>query len=427
MELLDSTDLGLKRSGIDPFYFKQGFITKSYTQFPNVDNKDNEYVSQLQASSSIKVNPYSTSTYTGYINLDPPRDTVKIKASRQVKKYTIDREGVVNDSDVTLQEFEKHVKAVPMSDRWAGDWEDLGAVSTISAVKGNFSVTMDTQPQIKNTFQNQFVTRDKANQFDREDTFIDTNAFIPSREIIFNAEGLKPNTVMTAMFDHRDVTNNCIQADDTSGALTFSSSTNGVLKTDGFGLLRGKFTIPANTYKTGNHIFTLKDVTSLSTAQAKYIAGSSYDIGNLSKFRTDGIEDVLVSTETRLKTSNKVSKYLGRVIATDTSENTYEGDLTNRGVTQTSNVMDDIHAANNIADPFEPASNGTLDYSDFSSFNGYSGDSGIEGHVQNLHTAHVNSMYSNDQEGSGNNDGEGHDGTDGGFGGPDNDTDHGGT
>ena len=399
MELLDSTDLGLKRSGIDPFYFKKGFITKSYTQFPNVKNNDNEYVSQLQASSSIKVNPYSTSTYTGYITLDPARDTIKIKAGRQISKYTIDREGIVNDSDVTLQEFEKHVKAVPMSDRWAGDWEDLGAVSTMSASRGNFTVTLDSQPQIKNTFQKQFVTRDKANQFDREDTLIDTNAFIPSREVIFNAEGLKPNTTMIAMFDHRDVTDKCIQADDTSGALSFISSTSGVLKTDGFGLIRGKFTIPANTYKTGNHIFTLKDETSISTAQAKYTAGSSYDIGNLSKFRTDGIEDVIVLTETRLKTFNKVSRYLGRVVATDTSENTYEGDSTNRGVTQTSNVMDDIHAANNITDPFEPASNGTLDYSDFSSFNGYSGDSGIEGHVQNLHTAHVNSMYSNDADG----------------------------
>tara|TARA_R110002153_G_scaffold29711_3_gene91099 strand:+ start:19894 stop:24447 length:4554 start_codon:yes stop_codon:yes gene_type:complete len=400
VEVLDSTDLGLRRSGIDPFYFKQGFITKTYTQSPNIDNNDNEYVSQLQASSSLRINPYATSTYTGYITLDPARDTVKIKSSRQVNKYTLDREGIVNDSDVTLQEFETHVKAVPMSDRWAGDWEDLGSVSTLTAVKGNFSVSIDTQPQIKNTFQKQLVTRDKSEQFDRENTFIDTNAYIPSREVIFNAEGLKPNTVMTAMFDHRDVTTMCIQADDTSGALTFSNSTKGVLKTDGFGLLKGKFTIPANTYKTGNHIFTLKDETNISTAQAKYSAGSSYDIGNLSKFRTEGIEDVMVLTESRLKTFNKVSRYLGRTIATDTSENTFEGDKTNRGVTQTSNIMDDIHAANNIADPFEPASNGTLDYSDFSSFNGYNGDSGIEGHVQSLQTDHVNSMYSNDGDNS---------------------------
>ena len=402
MELIDSTDSGLVRSGIDPFYYKKGFITKSYTQFPNVDIKDNEYVSQLQASHSIKINPYATAVYTGYITLDPPRDTVKIKSSRLVKKYTIDRQDTINDSDVSLQEFELHVKPVPMSDRWAGDWEDIGQVSTISSVKGNYAISIDSQPQIKNTFQKHMVTKDKSLQFDREDTFIDSNAYIPSREIIFNAEGLKPNTNMIAMFDHRNVTTECIQADDTSGALTFVNSTKGIIKTDGFGLVRGKFTIPANTYKTGNHLFTLKDSTGISTAKARYTAGSSYDIGNLSKFRTEGIEDIIVRTESRIKTFNKVSKYRGTVFATDNNENVYDGFDVDRAISQTTNLMDDIHAANNIADPFEPSSY-NFDTSEIDGIDQYSQladafSHGIEGTVQNSINSSVNSMYSNDPQ-----------------------------
>lgn len=439
MEISDSTDDGLRNKGIDPFYFKNGFITKTYTQFPNVENGDNEYVSQLQASGSIRINPHSTSVFTGYITLDPPRDTTRVKANRNIKRFIIDRDGLENDSDVTLQEFETNVKPVPMSDTWAGEWENLGDVDTATSDQGDVIVTVKTQAQIKNTFQKQLVTRDKASTFAREDTFIDVNAFVPSREVIFNVEGLKPNTTHNAFFDQRDVTQNCIQADDTSGDLTFINSAVGVLRTDELGLIRGKFTIPPAIFKTGTHIFTLKDSTGISIAKAKYIAGATYDVGTLSKFRTEGIEDVVVDTEARIKTFDTVVTYKGEVVSTDPSEQVWGEDTP--GVSQISDYMDDIHSANMISDPFEPASNGTIDYSDFSVANSYTAHDGIDGHVSavandigssyaddtSYSPPSTNSSYSNDANDSGNNDGGGHDGTDGGFGGADNDTDHGGT
>ena len=443
MEISDTTENGLKNKGIDPYYFSKGFITKTYTQFPNVDNKDNEYVSQLQASNSLRVNPHSTSVYTGYMTLDPPRDTTRVKANRNIKRFIIDREGLENDSDVSLQEFELNVKPVPMSDTWAGEWENLGGVTTTTSTKGNVTVTVSAQSQIKNTFQKKLITRDKAEDFDREDTFIDVNAFVHSREIIFDVEGLKPNTVHSVFFNQRNVTNNCIQADDTSGTPTFLNSTNGVLKTDGLGLLRGKFTIPPATFKTGIHILTIKNNNGLSIAKAKYIAGSTYDVGILSKFRTEGIEDIIVDTEARIKTFNKIVKYRGNTVSTDSGDQIWGEDTP--GVSQISDYMDDIHASNMTCDPFEPASNGTIDYSDFSVANSYTGMDGIDGHVSavasDLSGSYVDdtatslngqyaAAYSNDVQASGNNSGNddgGHDGTDGGYGGPDNSCDHGGT
>jgi|TARA_R110000822_G_scaffold25827_4_gene78074 hypothetical protein len=304
-EILDVTSTGLAAAKIDPYYYTQGFITKSYTQAPAVG--DNEYISQLQASGTTRINPYAQLQYKGYITLDPARDFTNDADKRQITKYIIDRTGSVNDSDVSLNEFNLNVLPIPTSEPWAESWSNVGTATQTSTRSGNRITTTTAQNQIRNVKQKQFVTRDNADTFQLDEVKIDMDAWTRSRSVMFNAEGLRPNVTLKANLEYYNITPFTQMTDSATGEITYSGTTAGVLTTDSLGMIRGKFTIPAQTFRTGNLIFQLYDTQKTTIAAAIYTVAAKYDIGEMNKFRTEGIEDVTIRTENHTTTTSSTS------------------------------------------------------------------------------------------------------------------------
>jgi len=300
-EILDSSAGALTEAGIDPYYFDQGFLTKTYTQ--------STFLDQPQASSSVRVNPYAELTYKGYITLDPAREFNVDPAKKELTKFLIDRNGIVNDSEVSVNEFNLNVVPIPMSEPWSESWNDIGDATVTTSQSGNRRTVNTAQNQIRNIKQKQFVTRDTATSFNLEQIKIDRDAFCPSREIVFKAEGLRPNVSLIATFEYINVTDLCQMTDNSTGDVTYINTNKGTLTTDALGMIRGRFTIPPSTFKTGQLRFTLFDSTKTTIASAIYIVASKYEVGFLSKFRTDGVEDVTIRTEEQTVTTTS-TEYL---------------------------------------------------------------------------------------------------------------------
>ena len=106
---------------------------------------------------------------------------------------------------------------------------------------------------------------------------------------------------------------------------------------------------------------------------------------------------MIVKTESRTRTFNIVSKYRGKTVRTVEGGDHFEGN-TYTGLTTSSQIMDDIHAANNIADPFEPSTidlNYEIDGIDIAS--NY-GTYEIDGVVQNVADTALSNIHANDPQ-----------------------------
>jgi hypothetical protein len=115
---------------------------------------------------------------------------------------------------------------------------------------------------------------------------VSTLPYMVSRPIAFIATGLKPNTIVYPFFDKISVASQCAPGDVNSApsadpsTIVIKKGANGdTLKTNNVGAVAGLFTLPADTFRSGERVFTLidtQDITAvdaiLTSAEGRYTA-----------------------------------------------------------------------------------------------------------------------------------------------------------
>jgi hypothetical protein len=129
------------------------------------------------------------------------------------------------------------------------------------------TTTTSTQTGVQLSVQTQANTQQIGNFV----TNVSLNPYIAPQIISFVATGLRPNITVHAFFDSVLVDQYCapavqIPSADTStqNYLRAIAPWGTALTTDSYGNLYGQFNIPANTFKTGDRIFEIADVTNLA-------------------------------------------------------------------------------------------------------------------------------------------------------------------
>ena len=104
---------------------------------------------------------------------------------------------------------------------------------------------------------------------------VTTLPYMVSRPIAFIATGLKPNTIVYPFFDKISVASYCAPGNlnstytetpgvDPSTAVKKKGATGDALKTNNVGLVAGLFYLPADTFRSGERVFTLIDTTDIT-------------------------------------------------------------------------------------------------------------------------------------------------------------------
>lgn len=323
-------------SNIDPYYLDQGpgYVMKSYTQ--------ERMLQQEFASSTVRVNPYATWVYSGSVECIPPQDFWRDSSSRVVSGYAIDRTefggGISSVNQKTFNNIKAVTRDIPGSEfsttktRVTGVKKTTrtrevssaerkrlkaqGVTQTSQGLRLKTTTTTTTSKKTTKNFIKQERETTQATQFrEREVRELD-DAFIRSRQIILRSEGMRPGVVLKVLFDGQDVTRFCQQIDfdvDVANSPNPSFGSLGSVVTDPRGRLQIRFTIPANTFKTGTKRIVIVDADGSNTTQAigSFTSRGFYAVGDLVKIRTTSpLNNRLVSTDTQTVTSTKKTRQL---------------------------------------------------------------------------------------------------------------------
>jgi hypothetical protein len=305
-------------TNIDEFYLNQtpGYIVKSYDQ--------EEVLSQTFASETIRINPYNTWIYAGDMNLDPPQDYWKDDSRRVVSGYVIDRTsfggGIASVSESVFNNLRSTSTQVVGSEKQSTSYKWAGTTTTTKKryvntgtanIKAKFGVTKIVNPN--ETWRSRVdittkvragtkITTTKASFADektiktsfrtKEVRAID-DAFMRSITVKFDVQGLRPNVPLKVLFDGTDVTRYVQQTPFDPTATTREYGALGSLTSDNIGELRGRFTIPANTFKTGVKRFIITDLDGANTtfAAGTFTSRGYFDVGEMVSVRAQTIRD----------------------------------------------------------------------------------------------------------------------------------------
>lgn len=312
--VMQSFDLEVPATGSTNIIKHDHIATLSYT--------NDLWLDQTLASEHMNVNPYAVFQWVGDMTLTPSSDnwmdtrtkpdvTVNFEGANDNLKKSVDAMkdlGVIGTNWNAWQNTWSGSKVLTgqYTNTSIGPWQTTGTTvkrSSSSSERNvwtgnqwwnrNRSITTTTTKTTTSTAQSRKVTNRTTNYYNQSigqrrsgttlqvipgkitksmgDRVVDTSIipWMRSRNVRFNAHGLKPNTVLKATFDSVDVTSHCKMAH-TGAAL-------GTLKTNVHGSISGWFTIPNNTnlrFRTGVRLFRLHDDDTQpeTSAEAKYEA-----------------------------------------------------------------------------------------------------------------------------------------------------------
>ena len=310
-------------TNIDEYYLNQtpGYIVKSYDQ--------EEVLSQTFASETIRINPYNTWIYAGDLNLDPPQDYWKDDSRRVVSGHVVDRtsfgggiesvpESVFNNLRSTTTQVAGSAKE-SISYQWAGTtktkttrmYKSRGDNISRTALRRKFGVVKFTNPnedwrgRVKitqkvragtkiNTTRASFADeRTIKTEFRTKEVRAIDDAFMRSITVKFDVQGMRPNVPLKVEFDGVDVTRFVQQTPFDPTATTREYGALGSLTSDNIGELRGRFTIPANTFKTGVKRFIITDLDGANTtfAAGSFTSRGYFDVGEMVSVRAQTIRN----------------------------------------------------------------------------------------------------------------------------------------
>ena len=251
-------------------------------------------IDQPLASKAISVNSFGGTSWVGELTLDP---SSAVWFSQEIRPDVITNESGENDAwlghprygfgtqwnDWEISWIGKEYRTQPgrppegtywkdrnlsgyTSGRYMLAWEDTGeTVNPSDRTSGRLGIQNEEMPGRINTEVGSRTVNKSIIPFIRAQT------------ITFSATGLKPLTIVYAFFDDTDISDNVTP---TSGAL------GGELKTDKSGAVSGTFSIPADTYRTGNRQLRLTDQannvlsSTTSAAEAMFKAAGAININD---------------------------------------------------------------------------------------------------------------------------------------------------
>ena len=318
---MESFDLETVPGSSTNIKFHDHIATLDYTTVP--------WINQPLGSTFSNVNPYSVFQWIGNITLTPSTDNwIDVKRTPDV---TVNFEGA-NDN------LKQSVKLLEDSGVIGTNWNAWQTAWTGEPVRtGSFTTNTGTSPwQTVGTFtggrsgrttdiQTRNVVTRTTDRFTqpiserRSGTqmgvipgkttenigeFIVDTSIIPwmrSKEVNFNATGMKPNTVLNATFDGVNVTVDCKPE---------GSSYGDPLLTDDAGLIKGTFLIPNDTdkrFRTGSRNFRLTDdiTTPETSGNASYVASGMLQTKQNTIISMDNPQIAPISVEdTRVRTTS---------------------------------------------------------------------------------------------------------------------------
>lgn len=313
-----------------------------------------KWASQPFASKSVSVNPFDVTNWLGSGKLSPSSDTwIDTKVAPKVKtnfsgendawKRTDTNEKIISKFDTNNKKIEKQVRS--FGSQW-NFWETLWSGSKVkkqdkpetaeekfrtaktrtrvghrfnpsiaghSIPRAMSSRFARYQKSIKRTIPeilNQKFTQRKSiktkltpkrveKQVSGKTVDSSVIPFIRSKEVIFTAEGMKPNTTVHAFFDGVNVNKYC--SDYISG-IAWN-------KTDFNGKAVVKFTIPAGMFQTGEREFRLTDEPNNNESKATTSAEAVYYAQGMLPEKSEGIVSTRVPVIKRATVkSNRVDR-----------------------------------------------------------------------------------------------------------------------
>ena len=160
-----------------------------------------------------------------------------------------------------------------------------GGFKDVDTIQGNPKVSKSGQTTTFTSNTTQTITdlkvTSKQTTQDLGDVVRDVSTlpYMVARPIAFIASGLKPNTIVYPFFDKKSVSSYCAPAKnntayvsgtgvDPATVLIKNGSNGDALKTDASGIVRGIFYLPADTFRSGERVFTLIDTNDITATNA---------------------------------------------------------------------------------------------------------------------------------------------------------------
>ena len=209
-----------------------------------------------------------------------------------------------------------------MANAWGtqwGDWEDSGVANVVSTVTQELNTFGRGSGGTGTSNNSLFTTVTTEQAQTRQGTSLDISAnreehnlgekvvdvsfapFMRSRNIVFNAIRLKPNTRVYPFFDGEDVA---------AHVTPQGGSLGGAITTDASGRVSGSFLIPEGQFRTGVKVFKLTDSTTNNDKQATTSTVANYESSGLRQ----KTQDTIISLKTASVNS---TQHTGSRVQTD--------------------------------------------------------------------------------------------------------------
>ena len=307
MLALDSKSLSIKNDeGFERF--KQGIFADPFNDDTIAKTNDIEFNMAISSGLSI-ARPNFNEAFIRF-DIDSATSTgITVKGSFAMLNYTHENIGgnefatKYRNCAESFYSFKGAVKLYPEFDNQnqdvrkatqtieidiAGAFEDAaaaGAFKDIDTIQGN-PTSKKTGRTTKYTSETtQTITDIKVTSTTKTQDLGDvvrdvtTLPYMVSRPIAFIATGLKPNTIVYPFFDKISVASYCAPGNlnstytetpgvDPSTAVEKKGATGDALKTNNVGLVAGLFYLPADTFRSGERVFTLIDTTDITAVDA---------------------------------------------------------------------------------------------------------------------------------------------------------------
>ena len=268
-------------------------------------------IEQPFATKTENLNPFFVFNWIGNIDLDPPLD--EWKETERAPDLVVNLNGTFDNIARELGLTNSNISSIPFGTEW-NEWQDQWSGNPrTDRVNDTLTTSVDvvqTRSGIRTDLVPQTVTQSLG------DRVVSVNfvPFIRSRDITFEAYGLRPNTQVYPFFDNIDVSS-YVTPDEGEIGGNLISTPNGYVK--------GVFSIPdpktdSNPrWRTGNRVFRLTssdtnaDLTASPTATS---AEADYSAKGLQ----ETVRDVIASTReaTVVRTTVSQNRNTTRVIRT---------------------------------------------------------------------------------------------------------------
>jgi len=288
VELEESDDDGtaiIASDRTDGNYQKTGdIITLPYTTTP--------YLTQSFASKTENLNPFLVFNWIGDIQLNPPVD--EWKETRTAPEVVVNVNGTFDNLAINAGLDNTSISEIPVGTEW-NEWQDQWSGNPRSSQRwqGNELVrtTATDVGQIRSGIRTTIVPQTVRQSLGNRVVSVNFVPFIRSRDVEFQAFGMRPNVRVYPFFDNIDIS---------SYVTPDGGSLGGNVVTDSNGYVKGVFAIPdpnntANPrWRTGKRVLRL--TSSAANSEDRTAVATSAEGDYDAKGLLETVQEAIIST-----------------------------------------------------------------------------------------------------------------------------------